>query len=55
MADPLLAAFLKVKILWLAVPPLIVRVLVAPVPLAVTPAPTKLSVVAAVDNELPSS
>ena len=30
-------------------------VLVAPVPLAVTPAPTKLRVVASVDNALPSS
>ena len=36
-------------------PPEIVIVLVAPVPEAVTPAPTKLSVVAAVDNEEPSS
>ena len=36
-------------------PPEIVIVLVAPVPEAVTPAPTKLSVVAVVDNELPSS
>ena len=36
-------------------PPEIVIVLVAPVPEAVTPAPTKFNVVAAVDNELPSS
>ena len=35
--------------------PLIVIVLVAPVPEAVTAEPTKLSVVAAVDNEDPSS
>ena len=36
-------------------PPLIVIVLVAPVPLAVTPSPTKLIVVAAVVRLLPSS
>ena len=35
--------------------PGIVIVLVAPVPVAVTPAPTKSNVVAAVDNALPSS
>ena len=35
--------------------PGIVIVLVAPVPLAVTPAPTKFRVVAAVDKEEPSS
>ena len=36
-------------------PPEIVIVLVPPVPLAATPEPTKLSVVAAVESELPSS
>ena len=36
-------------------PPLIVIVLVAPLPSASTPEPTKFSVVAAVDKELPSS
>ena len=36
-------------------PPLIVIVLVAPVPLAVTPSPTKLIVVAAVLKLLPAS
>ena len=36
-------------------PPDIVIVFVAPVPLATTPAPTKLSVVAAVDKDDPSS
>ena len=36
-------------------PPGIVIVLVAPVPVAVTPAPTKFKVVAAVDKALPSS
>ena len=36
-------------------PPDIVIVLVAPVPDATTPEPTKLRVVAAVDNEEPSS
>ena len=36
-------------------PPAIVIVLVAPLPEATTPDPTKLSVVPAVDKELPSS
>ena len=36
-------------------PPAIVIVLVAPVPDATTPDPTKLSVVPVVDKELPSS
>ena len=36
-------------------PPAIVIVLVAPVPLATTPDPTKFNVVAVVDNEDPSS
>ena len=36
-------------------PPLIVIVLVEPVPVAVTPEPTKFKVVAAVDNADPSS
>ena len=36
-------------------PPEMVIVLVAPVPVATTPAPTKFNVVPVVDNEVPSS